>query len=143
MSFFVSHHTAIAEIKDKILMSPHLQRLMFASIVLEYLRTMADYNITAGAVIAFTQWPYDGYNIGCNACVRYHNIHVNVAWDDRACAILDFDILGIMELTGMIGTFQVPGAAVGRRISFIYAPGPDPRSCSTHAGPHHLRIWAS
>ena len=70
MSFFVSHHTTIAEVKDKILMSPHMQRLTFAGNVLEDLRTMADYDITAGAVIALTQWPYDGYNIGCNACVR-------------------------------------------------------------------------
>ena len=145
MSFFVSHDTTIAEVKDQILMAAHLQRLVFACDVLEDRRTIADYNITAGAVIALPRWPYDGYNIGCEVDVRYHNIDVGITWDSRAFAILDFGIHGTTVLDfAMMGALQMPGAAFNpRRITFIYAPGPDRRSCNTHAAPHHLRIWAS
>ena len=124
-------------------MSAHLQRLVFACDVLQDHRTMADYNITAGAVIALTKWPYDSYNIGCEVDVRYHDIEVGITWDSRSFAILEFADLGTIVLDqAMMGTFQMPGAAFNpRRITFIYAPGPDRRSCNTHAAPHHLRIW--
>ena len=145
MSFSVSHDTTIADVKDKILMSAHLQRLVFAGNVLESHRTMADYNITAGAVIALTKWPYDSYNIGCEVDVRYHGIEVGITWDSRSFAILEFGDLGTIVLDqAMMGTFQMPGAAFNpRRITFIYAPGPDRRSCNTHAALNHLHIWAS
>jgi hypothetical protein len=145
MSFSVSHDTTIADVKDKILMSAHLQRLVFAGNVLESHRTMADYNITAGAVIALTKWPYDSYNIGCEVDVRYHGIEVGITWDSRSFAILEFADLGTIVLDqAMMGTFQIPGNWFHPRcITFIYAPGPCPRSCNPHAAPHHLRLWVS
>ena len=145
IAFFVAHDTSIAEVKDKILMVAHLQRLMFAGNVLDDRRTMADYNITAGAVIALTRWPYDGYNIGCEVDVRYHGIEVGITWDSRSFAILEFGVLGTIVLDqAMMGTFQIPGDWFHPRcITFIYAPGPDPRSCNPHAAPHHLRLWVS
>ena len=145
MSFFVSHDTTIAEVKDKILMAAHLQRLVFAGNVLEDHRTMADYNITAGAVIALTKWHYDSYNIGCETDVRYHGIEVGITWDSRSFAILEFGDLGTIVLDQvMMGTFQMPGAACNpRRITVIYAPGPDPRTRGEDDAAHHLRIWAS
>ena len=127
-SFSVSHDTTIADVKDKILMSAHLQRLVFAGNVLESHRTMADYNITAGAVIALTKWPYDSYNIGCEVDVRYHGIEVGITWDSRSFAILEFADLGTIVLDqAMMGTFQIPGNWFHPRcITFIKRARPLP-----------------
>jgi hypothetical protein len=145
----VKHDTTIADVKDKIHgnypvggMPTHEQRLMFAGTLLDDDgHTLSFCKITAGAVIVMTEWPYDGYNIGELCSTTYHNIDVNIAWAQGACAILDFGGgFPPMTLTGLMGTLQVPGATPGLCISSIYAPGPDPRSCSTHGAPYHLRI---